>query len=341
MKATRGRPPERKPPVRRDWSGVLVPYLRSALRVSLGLAAAAVLIVGAVQLYANWREPQREPVPEPTAEAAYPPAMGEAPIVAPVRPGESSSFTVFGYMAQQADRSSDLREFVERAKQLPEAGGVSYAVAAMTYCNQWQAFREERSKLQDEAAGSFRPSPKFPERLRAISYALDRCEGLSAAETSMEAMFSLYESKPAKYDRILVARGKLQAAKTIEERQLVVREILVMRDPLLLSTTGRYLGQGSAGGAPQVDGRAWGGVSEAAYGNAWSLVPCSFGSVCDDTDPEVALTCAQHGQCFPGRKEMLKARMAPQDFDDMQRLLARLLEIVAAADAEALRPKDR
>jgi hypothetical protein len=227
-----------------------------------------------------------------------------------------------------------------RARQRPEAGGISYAAAALTYCDQWQIFREERARLEQEIAGAFGSlGPKSPERLQTISRAIDRCEGLSAADTSLQSMFTLYDSKTAKHDRILVARGRLQQAKNSEERRLAVREILLMRDPLLLGSVGRYLGQGLAGAAPQVDGMDWGGVSAPAYVNAWALVPCSFGLPCDETDTEVALFCAQHGQCLSGRREMLKARLLPQDYADMLRLHVRLVEIVANADAEALRPR--
>jgi hypothetical protein len=336
MIAARDRKPERKAPVRRDWSAAIARRLRTAARVTLVFAAGAVLVGGIVQLSAHWRQPAQLPVAEPAA-ASYPPALGEVPVSPPVRPGDPASFTVFGLMAQEAARAPRVRDFVERAKRNPDSGGVSYAAAALTYCDQWHGLREERAKLLNAAADASAAPVSF-ERLPTITRATERCDGLTPAETSVKALFELYESRAAKRDRILLIQGRLQAA-VGDERMIVVREILQMRDPLLLSGIGRFLGQGAAGGAPQVDGRSWGGVSEAAYVNAWSLVPCSFGAVCDDTDPEVELTCAQQGLCFADRKEMLKSRMAPRDFDDMQRLHGRLVEIVATADADALRPK--
>jgi hypothetical protein len=266
--------------------------------------------------------------------------MGEVKPVEPVRPGDPAGFTVFGLMAQEAERAANLREFIARAQQRPEVGGVSYAAAALTYCDQWQALREELTRLQQEVASAYSGvGPKTPERMQAIAWALGRCDGLSPAQTSLQSMFTVYDSRAAKLDRILAARSRLQQAKHIEERQIAVRDILLMRDPLLLASIGPYLGQGLAGTVPQVDGINWGGVSELAYASAWSLVPCSFGLACDDTDAEVALTCVQHSQCFSSRKEMLKARLLPRDYADMLRLHERLIDIVARADSEALRPR--
>jgi hypothetical protein len=338
--ATCKRQPKQTPRARSVWSDALLRRLATALRVSLALAAIAILTAGAVQLIASWREPPREVSPEPAADPSYPPAMGEVRVPEPVRPADPGSFTVFGLMAQEAERADNLRAFIARAQQRPEAGGVSYAAAALTYCDQWEVFREELARLQSEVAGSYSGvGPKSPERLQAITWALGRCDGLSPAQTSLQSMFTLYDSKAAKLDQILAARGRLQQAKHIEERQIAVRDILLMRDPLLLASVGRYLGQGLAGAVPQVDGINWGGVSESAYASAWSLVPCSFGLSCDETDAEVALACVQHSQCFSSRKELLKARLLPQDYADMLRLHERLIDIVARADAEALRPR--
>ena len=64
------------------------------------------------------------------------------------------------------------------------------------------------------------------------------------------------------------------------------------------------------------------------------------GSTCEQSDTDIAVACVKFGQCYPGRREMLRATLSAQDYSDVLRLHARLLEIVTNADAEALRGKE-
>lgn len=324
----------------RHWEPAIRRFLQLALRGALGLAVAAILVTGAVQLFANRSGPAIEPGPEPMARAPYPPAMGEFPgaeqtLNMPTAQAVAS-LTVYGQMAQEAGRARNLRAFVERARKHPEAGGISYALAAIAYCNTWDGLRDERTRLEQEAALS--SQPKVHERLLALALAAESCEGFAAGEISIEAMYALYGSPAAKHDPIVNMQGRLKSARSDEERLEVAREILGMRDPLLLASAGRMFNPGGADSSSYVDGRRWGGVSHAAYLNAWSLVPCSFGLNCDHADVEIAVGCVQYGHCYQDRRERVKARLSPQEYADALRLHARLVEIVLTADAEALRP---
>ena len=323
----------------RDYSGVTVSrYLNIAWRVALGIVVLAVLIAAAMQLFAVKRVPAIDPRPEPLARATYPPAMGEFPAPQPpaLPAAPTPEWTLYGQMAREADHARNLREFVERATSLPEAGGISYAITALAYCNTWHELRDEHLRLEQEAASSSLPS--VHERLLTISVAAARCDGFTADQISREAMYSLSKSAPAFHDPIITMRSRLQNAKTDDDRLAVAREILQMRDPLLLATAGRMFAQSVADDPPHVDGRRWGGVSPVAYVHAWSLVPCSFGSSCDQSDTEISVACAKVGQCYQDRWEMLRAKLSSQDYADALRLHARLVEIVASAKAEALRP---
>jgi hypothetical protein len=308
------------------------------LRVALGGALLAVMVAAAIQLFAGRREPQSEPKPPPMTRAAYPPAMGEFPEPRPpsLSAAAAPGLTVYGEMARDFESSRDLRDFVERARRRPEAGGISYALAAISYCNSWEGMRDERERLEQEATGS--TVPKVQERWLAVSIATGRCDRFKPDEISFEAMHSMYASPAAKHDPIIGIQGRLKSARTEQERTEVAREILQMRDPLLLASAARMFSQGNAESLPHVDGRRWGGVSQVAYLNAWLLVPCSFGAPCDHADIEVAMACAQYGHCHPDRRELIRARLSPQDYADALRLHARLVEIVTTADADALRP---
>ena len=313
-------------------------YLNMALRVVTGIAASAVLIAATVQLLAVNRVPAIDHRPEPMARAPYPPAMGEFPApqppALPVAPAPELS--LYGQMAQEADRARNLREFVERVKKLPEAGGISYAITALAYCNTWHELRDAHLRLEQEAATSTLPA--VHERLLTVSVAAARCEGFTADQVSREAMDALSKSAPAFHDPIITMRSNLQNAKTDADRLAITREILQMRDPLLLATAGRMFDQSVANDLPHVDGRTWGGASPLAYRHAWSLVPCSFGSSCDQSDTEIAVACVKFGQCYQDRREMFRAKLSSQDYTDALRLHARLVEIVTSANAEALRP---
>lgn len=320
------------------WKEAVTRYLSTALRVALVGALLAVMVAAAIQLFAGRREPQSEPKPPPMTRAPYPPAMGEFPGSRPssLPVAAAPSLTVYEEMARDFESSRDLRDFVERARKRPNAGGTSYALAAIGYCNSWEGIRDERERLRQEATGS--TVPKVEERLLAVSIATGRCDGFKPDEISLEAMYSVYASPAAKHDPIISIQGRLKSARTEQERTEVAREILQMRDPLLLASAGRMFSQGTAESLPHVDGRRWGGVSQVAYLNAWLLVPCSFGAACDHADIEVAMACARYGHCYPDRRELIRARLSPQDHADALRLHARLVEIVTTADADALRP---
>lgn len=324
---------------RPHWEFAVERYLKPALRVTLGLALAAVLIAGAVQLFGKRSEPAAEARTEPPlARGTYPPAMGEFPgVQAPGLPTTQAvaSLSVYGQMAQEAGRARKLRAFVEQARRHPEAGGISYALAAIAYCNTWEGLRGERTRLEQEATGS--SEPKVHERLLALELAAERCEGFAPGEVSLEAMYALYGSPAAMHDPIINMQGRLKAARSADERVEVAREVLGMRDPLLLASAGRMFDAGPNSGS-YIDGSKWGGVSHAAYLSAWSLVPCSFGLNCDHSDVEIAVGCVQYGLCYQDRRERVRARLTSQDYADALRLHARLVEIVLTRDAEALRP---
>jgi len=313
-------------------------YMNIALRVALGVAASAVLIAATVQLLAINRVPTIDRRPEPMVRASYPPAMGEFPTAQP--PALSAEpppeLTVYGQMAQEAASARNLREFVEHATKLPEAGGISYAINALAYCNTWHELRDDYLRLEQEAASSSLPA--VHERFLTISVAAARCEGFTADQLSRDAMNSLFKSAAAFHDPIITTLSRLQNARTEDDRLAIAREILQMRDPLLLTRAGRLFSQSTASDPPHVDGRRWGGVTPVAYAHAWSLVPCSFGSSCDQFDAEIAVGCVKFGQCYQDRREMLRAKLSSQDYADALRLHARLVEIVANANAEALRP---
>ena len=314
-------------------------YVSIALRVALVVAVSAVLIAATVQLLALNRVQTIDPQPEAMARASYPPAMGEFPTAQPP-PALSAEplpeLTVYGQMAQEAASARNLREFVEHATKLPEAGGISYAINALAYCNTWHELRDDHLRLEQEPASSSLPA--MHERLLTISVAAARCDGFTANQLSHDAINSLFKSAAAFHDPIIMVLSRLQSAKTEGDRLAIAHEILQMRDPLLLTTAGRLLGQSAASDPPHVDGRKWGGVTPVAYAHAWSLVPCSFGSSCDQSDPEIAVACVKFGQCYQDRREMLRAKLSSQDYTDALRLHARLVEIVASANAEALRP---
>jgi len=311
-------------------------YLNIALRVALVIAASAVLIAATVQLLAVNRVPAIEHRPVPMAKAPYPPAMGEFPAAQPPMLTEPTfELTVYGQMAQEAQHARNLAQFVEYAKKLPEAGGISYAIAALAYCNTWHELRDQQLRLEQEAVDS--NLPYLHERLLTVSIASARCDGFTADQISREAMDSLSKSASAFHDPIITARVRLQNAKTDDDRLAVAREILEMRDPLIFTTMWHLLGQ-NLNDAPYVDGRRWGGATPIAYKNAWLLVACSFGSSCDQSDTEIAVACVKLGECYESRREMLRAKLSAQDYSDILRLRARLVEIVTSADAEALRP---
>ena len=311
-------------------------YLNIALRVAVVIAVSAVLVAAAMQLLAVNRVPAIEQRPEPTAIALYPPAMGEFPASQPpTLPEPTYELTVYGQMAKEAQHARNLAQFVEYAKKLPEAGGISYAIAALAYCNTWQELRDQHVRLEQEPPDS--NLPNLHERLLTVSVASARCDGFTADQISREAMDSLSKGASAFHDPIITARVRLQNARTDDDRLAAAREILEMRDPLLLTTAGQLLSQ-NASDAPYVDGRRWGGATPIAYKNAWMLVACSFGSSCDQSDTEIAVACVKFGLCYQDRREMLRAKLSAQDYSDVLRLYARLVEIVTSADAEALRP---
>jgi hypothetical protein len=247
-----------------------------------------------------------------------------------------------GRLAAEAEKSRNLREFVNQARLRVEEGGMAYAHAALAYCSAWLGLSKERDKLEVEISQSNEPTVQ--DRYDRLAFALDRCSAFLADELSTDALVALYVNETSK-DPVIEARRNLQQIgwRNADERASAIRKILLLKDPQLLAGGAGLALQATAtpeGWAAYVDGKEFGGTTREAYVAAWALVPCAFGAACDRNEPEVAMMCVVKGECYESKRDLIAARFGADSnqFAEVLRLSSRLIEIVRQADAQALMP---
>lgn len=248
-----------------------------------------------------------------------------------------------GRLAAEAEKSRNLREFVNQARLRVEEGGMAYAHSALAYCSAWLGLSKERDELEAKISQSNEPTVQ--DRYDRLAFALDRCSAFLADELSTDALIGLYMDATSKKDPVIEARRNLQQIgwRNADERASSIRKILLLKDPQLLAGGAGLALQATAtpeGWVAYVDGKEFGGTTREAYVAAWALVPCAFGAACDRNEPEVAMMCVVKGDCYASKRDLIAARFGADSnqFAEVLRLSSRLIEIVRQADAQALMP---
>lgn len=306
------------------------------------LLIAALLTVAFFSVLAR-KDPtsQTAPTGASSATSATPSAPGtlqsSAPASAPPQPLPEVSPS--GDLARQATQSTNLRTFVESAKLRPREGGITYAVAALQYCQHWMDLKDKYNELSNEVAKS--PGPTAVRRLAALNRMSAQCADFTADELGQA--HSLRANGRAQ-DPLLKLQGQWFEYRRLSEQhqRALVLSTLAARDPYLLNAVGTTIGQQVVDGQAVVhfDGERFGGLASASdYKAAWSLVACRFGEDCS-MSADVTTTCVFEGECYPSRQSLLRASFAGREaeFDRVVEVAGRLTDAVRRGQADRFFP---
>lgn len=239
--------------------------------------------------------------------------------------------------------ASDLRVFVEHAKQMPEAGGVFYANAALVECRllRTDGLRAEklelrRSKLRSES------EPQSVRRLEALAQLERRCAGFTDAELSVDEQAFLLHWGAPKDPLASLRREAVRSTKTgVNERIEILRRVLQSNDPLLMEgakSLSMNLSETTSDIA-YVDGLPFGELDAARYFSAWDLAICEHFSTCSTIDSRLQMECAFGGGCFDSVYARVRSQLSSEkEYLTVARVSSRLRQAIITGMVDIFLP---
>jgi hypothetical protein len=249
-----------------------------------------------------------------------------------------------------ADYSStdNLRAFAVEALKHPELGGYMYASRARADC---MLLSEARRQFGDAqlAYGGGEDVELYRKRAAAYDRLQRRCGAfidVSMANSGFPE-FMTEEGRKDVYWRRLEEYKRARNGRNAEATAQVTKEIFATRDPVLAEQLGLqpFVGQGPEGQKQLwLDGAAFNLQDQPVLREAIDLLPCRLGLACGQTDRLVLAACLFGSACFDDRVALVKATTLagdPAKAAELDRLLARLEEIIRSGDVAAIGPPRR
>jgi hypothetical protein len=266
----------------------------------------------------TWLSPQVGTAPASTSTVSATDPTATDPKV-PAQPAASSVATLRAELA----KATNLRQFVESAKQRAPEGGFFYAQLALNQCaSVAQEIQAYGSRLPAVAGES---GAQAAERQRRLSAIRTRCEGLTRADTNYYGSYlNLSSDSRVKDDPIWQARAKFgqhsdaYATATPDSTAAAYRELLATQNlELFLETQlgftrdgayfeGEYfIARGTGAAASQYD------TIVLRYGK--ELAACLLGNPCGPTELlRLEYVCAFAGECHSTYESYIRAALIKQ-----------------------------
>lgn len=260
----------------------------------------------------------------------------------------------FSLVTEKYAKATDLRAFVEFAKQHPELGGLYYADKVLRDCRSSKNYI-----VQDKSALNYdnKRSPElYAQRQRAFELLRSRCQSFSSEELSEAARTRLEDEALRKQDafwKLGQEKRKVSGAPYTKERIESSRElknqIILTKDPLFLQGSSVSLNSSAESNLKStlwLDGKAYESNEDTlAFFVAWKLVPCSFGLVCDQTNQDVVVSCVHYDRCANSLEDLFRSEIE-ESGDAGRKQFAKVLDFqkrISAAiekgDVAALSPR--
>ena len=292
----------------------------------------AVISVGAVAWYAGRNADPATPA-EPPAPVARAAALPIAPAPAEATPlGASAVLAIDPKSLARARapartspptllneffKAKSLRALYDRLRNSPEgetAEGklVLYEIlqqcATVSDAPRMGAMRATAAKRDDFVAGIPANDPQRDHRIAAFDTAVERCAGFSDVSVTRADMSKLLAESAAAGDARAQALAMEQqlwqsrrtaggAGVTLTDPQVdQLRQLAGSHDPEAIRIAGRILAGNWSDYALRV-GTDPSPVESRALANAFALVACEYGGVCDANNPRILQACAYQGHC--------------------------------------------
>lgn len=257
-------------------------------------------------------------------------------------------------VTEQYTKATDLRAFVEFARQHPELGGLYYADKVLRDCGASKNFIvQEKDALKYDTQ---RSPELYAKRQRAFELLRNRCQSFSSEELSAEGRSRLRDEALRKQDafwKLDQEKSKASSAPYTKERSELARgikdQIILTKDPLFLQGASLTLNSSAESNVKStlwLDGKAYESSEDTlAFFVAWKLVPCSFGLVCDQTNHDVVVSCVQFDRCANSLEDLFRLEIEEsgeagrKQFAKVLDFKKRISAAIEKGDVAALSPR--
>ncbi len=308
------------------------------------LAIGALAVVPLVVASLIWRSDKKSPaeaaaIVQATEVGAAQDRQSQPPGPSSLKPSSRAADRPSVNMAEAMRSSTNLRAFIEYAKQHPERGGYYYAMKALRFCG---VFGKTPERLVDADSMKKDDHATAQRRQRLIQDQLRACDGVLPSEIGEAYSTAMALRALALEDPLFAASHALNAARDSgsareEDIKVAIGQVLRLRDPMLLHDVGMSLSEfRSQDNSYYFDGHWYSGSERLVLEGAWLLVPCSFGLPCGESDLDVRVACAVQGICASDRRSLVQAVIFQGDAALLRRAEALSTHLSSAVLAERI-----
>lgn len=231
-------------------------------------------------------------------------------------------------IAQEFSTTKNLRSFIETGRDRAKEGAYYYIFDALKNC---EHLAKAEPKYDPKEDGKI-----YSKRIEIAKFWVTRCQNLIETDLEFSYRKGFDNEAPKKKDFLYELEHQFYQPEVRTNRQRFrdsVKRWLAAKDPLLLESNGQHI-MSIATEADTLDmwfeGRLYPASESANMAQAWYLVPCAFGYVCDQNDFRLASACINQGDCYADRFDYVRSTRPVDSPNDYQIIYSYYQRIVAA-----------
>ncbi|MBX9902683.1 MAG: hypothetical protein K2Y28_18035 [Burkholderiaceae bacterium] len=231
-------------------------------------------------------------------------------------------------VAFEFSTSKNLRAFIETARQSATRGGYPYIFEALKQCEYLSKGEPKYDAKEDSLV--------YSRRLEVAKFWVTRCQNLLTAELDSLGRNRLDVEGESKKDSSYELEAEIHKLEVKSDRarlRATVRKWLAAADPWLLESQGLYIMAVDSGRDSieiWFEGKQYPSSELSNIQQAWYLVPCAFGYVCDQNDFRLAVACIDQSYCYVNRFDYVRSTRPDDRPNDYQTIYSYYQRIVAA-----------
>jgi hypothetical protein len=231
-------------------------------------------------------------------------------------------------LAHEYSTTQNLRGFVESGRNRAHEGAYYYIFDALKNC---EHLAKAEPKYDPKEDGKI-----YSKRIEIAKFWVTRCQNLIETDLEFSYRKGFDNEAPKKKDFLYELEHQFYQPEVRTNRQRFrdsVKRWLAAKDPLLLESNGQHI-MSIATEADTLDmwfeGRLYPASESANMAQAWYLVPCAFGYVCDQNDFRLASACINQGFCYKDRFDFVRSTRPVESPNEYQIIYGYYQRIVAA-----------
>lgn len=274
---------------------------------------------------------RREPTAPATVEA--PPVFNEHRSVPDPKSNAASSPSpetrqALETLLHKLNDSRSYRQFIAAALKAARHGGIIYATEASQLCDKFQSARD-----------STKPQATSNQALQSAALLEARCD-ITSDEFFAQLSATTTADKVLESDPLFAMLVPNSSGKSREDSLRQARALLDSGDPIAMESLVHLDFRDPLGETPYFDGHHYRSPAERnLMDDAWLLVECSLGLICDAEATQTLLLCATRDWCGSGVAEAMEIGRGPDGtFSQVQTLANSLLSAIRSKRAAAFVP---